>query len=733
MATRNLTVGIGLALASTIVFALLRSNSTEPKRELPDSPAIEVKSSTEPSQALAAPAESERDVVATPVADAPSTHLVEIVTESAPILAFESGRNMRVVLGVGSPRPPAFGAPHSRSPAFIHEGTTDDDGRLTIRVPWDEIEAAREQPDAQLWAYVVGPGLQRRKSLRDLPVRPTKRTVLPVFTHSDGMVRGRVVDESGNPVVALVTYCVFDSEGKLGSGPTTTSERDSRFEIADYRRETANFLADAGEFGTGAVRDVDLDALAPILIVVSGSGVLRGRVFDERGLPVPEFPLTAWPAAFDTARGSRRFPEPARSFAELEGRGRIRADARTDARGAFEIRGLREDHYVIRCGNTPYPWGPFEILLTPAPVPTDGAPLELQFRRTYLAVRVVNDRGQPFEGQVDSGATTTQWGPGRVEPMDRWPADVRVVVLPGGAEDDLTKLTNPRLAGTASDDGEFIFPVTADRSYRVGLMGGTQPWKPVNVFVPSDAGRVEVMLRATEIDAMGTLALVTRLPESNAFGEGFSISIEDVEDGATLLFQDMRSTRASSGEYRLPEGRYRVVVQGESYIGWHGTMYSSTDLGRFESVVSITRDTTTQVEATMPIGARIELELVGDILDEDNAAVRAELRDGWVILGSIENYSIRATTTLRAKDRRPIPVQFPYLVTGSSAAGTHLGPWIAIGTSGTSETLPAGEFRFEARMPGGRVVARDVTLVEGQTTRLVLAMPSHPAHAADGK
>ncbi len=78
--------------------------------------------------------------------------------------------------------------------------------------------------------------------------------------------------------------------------------------------------------------------------------------------------------------------------------------------------------------------------------------------------------------------------------------------------------------------------------------------------------------------------------------------------------------------------------------------------------------------------------------------------------GRIQRYETRIRVL--AGQETPVQVTLP--------AGARLHVRLA-GSEAPSEVLPAGRFRVEARLPGGRVVLRTVVLVDGETTAVDLS------------
>ncbi len=642
---------------------------------------------------------------------------------------------IRMVVGIGQPPLGGENGSFLRSGLALdlcdtpyHEVVSDDSGRATFDFSADELDAARGDGAARVWVRVVEPGRQERTYPRRLPAAGVDTIEIPVFVAPGLTLRGRVVDESGAPVAAQVRARAFDFEGKLGLGSMGWSGADGWFELFPFRAGVQHLLADAGERGTAALRDLDLDAARaePIVLRVNGPGIVRGRVLDDAGRAVPALELGIWIPSIDDERGSTAFPPHALDRAELEGRGRAWATVRTDANGTFAARGLRADTYVVRAGDDAD--GPFPVRLTTSHVPSDGVPIELRLQRTYLAVKVVDEFGEPWTGGLSLGTPAAWGGRAYARPTNKWPEGNTLVVARARASALPGEDAEERIEGQLAGD-EYVFIVSEEAHLRIGMIGGTQTWNPIDVHVPSLAGRVEVTVAATSCNVRGKLSIVVRDTEGKTLTGACSIRIEDVDDGATLMFDDLREEGGSPRVHRLPEGRYRVVVQGEPLIEhFHGTVLAQGKRCRFEDVIDVQRDVTTDLVAVLPAGARIQLTLAGEVSDAGRQALR-ERYPNWPTGEWFDEFVGRATTTLVRADRRPIPVRFPYEIRSTSAAGTHLGDFLTLGAEQTSEPLPTGSFELVARLADGREARAPVELLDGVTTRVALAFENAPEPA----
>jgi hypothetical protein len=202
---------------------------------------------------------------------------------------------------------------------------------------------------------------------------------------------------------------------------------------------------------------------------------------------------------------------------------------------------------------------------------------------------------------------------------------------------------------------------------------------------------------------------------------GLTLRIEDPILGVPLVERRSSYGQAWPQRVQLAEGDYRLVVEGMGDTDhWHGILITPRAHGRFETLLHIDRDRETEVRAELPPGARVHLHLQGEILDQDREAIRKRY-EGMTLGGPIDDWAGQPSIVLVSENRWPEPIEFTCQIwMGSSAAGTHLTSKLALGTDAVSQMLPAGQYTLEARMPGGRVAAQDVVLVEGQTSEVTL-------------
>jgi hypothetical protein len=672
---------------------------------------LEARTPSGESESSITPSVSERRDAAT---NLPSTAIAAGRADGAAGLTIE----LSTVTGLGSDAkplahialelgidPPAL----PKQPGLLH-CTTDDLGHATVLLPLAAIEEARKQGTKLFWVRVTSPGYQSRTELKFFPSGMTSIPMKLIAARGVSLT-GRVFDADGHPIAAQVYARSRLHDGSLVFGGTAEARGDGWFELNLVEWVTVQVTADAGEHGTGSIRDLRVSRdspCEPVELHVSGPGVLRGHVRDSAGLPNAGLDLLLVVAELDDEEGSFHLKQPRATELELEGRGRTWAQIRTDGEGAFEALGLRSDSFHVRArvqrGLDDYP-----ALLTRSAVRSNGAGLDLVFDRPHIVVHVENEDHSPWTG------TCRGYPPTRQEVLS-WSSTPTAVVEPGRDEVRLGPWGDERLKGVRVKTGEFAFDVPAGRRYSVGLIGGRQAWVPVDVVVPTAGGRVDVTLVARD-GPHGTLVLSAVDPNGAEVRDGTVVRIEDAHRGVPLAIDEEMRGRAWPVRFELPVGEYRVAVEGAADVeDYHGTLRSARKHGRFEANVRVENGRETNVRAVLPVGARLHLKLEGVEQPEDLEALQA----GHKGRTGLEYFSILAAITLVADDHWPEPVEFQYEIATTSAAGTHLRAALPIGTEGTSEPVSAGRFRLEARMPGGRMASCDVVLVDGQTTNATL-------------
>jgi hypothetical protein len=594
------------------------------------------------------------------------------------------------------------------------QATTDERGVARVSIPWSAVEALRGQTDGRLWARVVSAGFQQRTRHVQVPAEPFA-TEIQVLAIRGGTVLGRVLDNGGRPVAGMVRAVHAGATLASVAGAIASARSDGRFELHLDEEGKFDLVAEAEAAGTGAVLDYAVRFESPPAVVdvaVRGPGIVRGYVREASGKPAAALPLLVFLAALDDERGSFVSRDPVASAVAREGRGRSWATIETGEDGSFEARGLRADRYVVRAARARTPWE-YPHLLTPSPVESDGSDLALRFERPHLAVRVVGSDGNPYPLPPASSQESAD------VPPESWPTTGAVFVAPVAREAILEERLRARLP-VQRVGVEFVVEVEEGRRYLVGWAGSAQPWRPTEVEVPEGAGRVEVTLTLAPDAPAGEIA-VSAFDAEQSMATQVAIRIDDPITGLPLVNRASFYEKPWPQTFAVPAGEYRVVVEGAPIIEfWHGRLWGPRTLGRFETLVRVVAGQTSSVTAQLPQGAKMHLVLSGNVREDDREAQRGQSFYGE---DGIEYWASRATLTLVPPSGWPELPEFTFVIKGSSAAGTHLTSQLPLGSDEVSQVLPAGRFRLEARMPGGRVASKEIVLVDGATTDVALEIP----------
>jgi hypothetical protein len=654
---------------------------------------------------------SDRTPVAEPLGAYPKPSVLIVVTTRMTL--FSDGAPVpRVAVVVGVSALSDVDSP------VLAEVTTDDLGHGEVSIPWSALETARAKPDGRLWARVVSEGFQHRTCHALLPpaLGPSEFKVLAVPGVS---VRGRLLDPAGHGVAGRIEVGKPQSLMPWSMGFAQAGS-DGSFELHLFQQGTFDLIADAGEAGTAAILGHELTSATAserIDLHVSGPGIVRGHVRDSSGKPASGLSLRISLALLDDGEGSFAGREPEMSAVAREGRGRSWATLQTTSDGSFEARGLRADRYVVRASTDSQEHWYYPHLLTSTPIASDGADLVLLLQRPHIAVRLLDEHGAPFD--LPETAPKSTWGDEASisDPLDSWPKAASVLAVPVASEAHLEGFRRTYLPGRRSGS-EIVFEVEENRGYEVGWVGGSQTWRPSEVLVPKGAGRIEVTLTAQAGTPMGTILVSAFDPEQAPVFSNIAIRIEDPSTGTPLVERNFFYNKPWPQPFEVPAGEYRVTVEGAPGCDlFHGTLQSPRPSGRYQVLVRVEPGRESTVSAYLPKGAKVHLILAGEVQEEDREAIRLQFAG---MNYELEYWANCANLTLLPPEGWPQPATFTMVMTGSSAAGTHLTSALPLGSDSISQILPAGRFRLEARMPGGRVASKDVVLVDGETTEVAL-------------
>ena len=284
-----------------------------------------------------------------------------------------------------------------------------------------------------------------------------------------------------------------------------------------------------------------------------------------------------------------------------------------------------------------------------------------------------------------------------------WPRETRVLVAPVREDVPIDVLDFPsdrRVQALPATEGERVFEVLAGHSYIVGLLGGTQAWTPREIAVPANAEQIDVVINSREV-GRGTVLLETVDEHGGRRGDALMVRVEDPVHGLLLASLERSASEPWPLRFELPEGEFRIAVEGcANFDNFHGDLIRPRTLGRCDAVVRVTVDGEATLREAISVGARVRLQVEGAMRAEDLAGTLRSF--GVLTTSSFEYWAERASIMLRADERWPQAVMFR----SPGEYGEYLYSHVKLGTTQTSEVLPAGHFRLEARLRGGRVSRR---------------------------
>jgi hypothetical protein len=624
---------------------------------------------------------------------------------------------------------------------------TGQDGTARIAFPRSSVPEPTEGKRPRLWLRSKGVRLLTRTAYEVVPEADDVTVAMSVVVQSGTIVEGRILGPDGQPAPGRVEWWYFGDEGITGSqvgiagadglfrGELHLEGRHGLLARGASRVSDSNasfYLPQHVDLGTGFSELFDVEFSRPVPFIevrVSGPGVLRGRVLDDRGAPAAGVQMLAVLAELDDEAGSLRLPQPRAGDLERMGGGHLWVSAATDADGAFVFRGLRSGLFHLRAkdGDDSLSSG-YPVLLTEHPVPSDGAPLELRLNRPYLAIHV-----READGSVPAGAIQIHRHAFWMSTLDGWPAEpgLLVTLSPHGA--NLAGWRGAYLEAKSTGPGEFVaeldehLRVAAALELDVGVLGGELPWRPQRAIVPPRSGRVDVNLVLPPAEPLGALLLDVVDASGAPLVKQVRIRIEDPVIGAVLVDVPCDYTDEKDWPMRipLPHGEYRLLVEGHAWIdSHHGTIMERRVHGAHEQALPITAGSESRVTASLGQAARLALRVIGSVTEADREAIRAQYpRNG--IEGHdeyTEYWAQLVTLQLEREGRWPESPQFArYAMEGTSAAGTHLFSSVAFNSDEISQPLTPGTFKLVATTAGGRVAEREVTLVPGQTLSVTLS------------
>ncbi len=220
-------------------------------------------------------------------------------------------------------------------------------------------------------------------TIADRPV-----TGIEIKMKSGGRVAGTVIDTANKPVPFATVRIAGKTSGGDGdrnaASRQATCDKDGTFEIRGLAR---NKLQARAESDTAASKVIDVDlsdkaAASGLELVLDVSGQIAGVVVDDKGAPVPEVQVNAFP---DILGGAST------EGLQLAGM----SSATTDGGGAFVIHGLPDGAYKLwaaRPSSSAQEWGQSG---TPAKVGDKAVKITLAAPGTLIGKIVIDGAASP--------------------------------------------------------------------------------------------------------------------------------------------------------------------------------------------------------------------------------------------------------------------------------------------------------------------------------------------------
>lgn len=396
----------------------------------------------------------------------------------------------------------------------------------------------------------------------------------------------------------------------------------------------------------------------------------------------------------------------------------------TDESGNFELQGLAPGAYEALVGSGPHDssfWSPLvgEIALT-----SDASSI-LNFTRPVVQVQLLNSEGKPWEGsQADQEIDDYPELWKRYCDFSSWPDSPQLIVR-GLRNSKPTSLAFWLRSPVFWSEGRTFFSeISPGNYYAVQVIGGPFQGKVQVIHAPADGTSIKLDVVAGAPTPFGKLQVIPKR-RGHEIGKAkwrrdFGLWVADVETGVPLLTWPMMAE--GTGEFSLPEGKYRVVLEGRSQSdSHHGTLMRSRSAGRAEAIVHIKSATEKTIDLDMDRGGFLNITLKGEFILADLAAIRKRYKRASVDTPWLIEEANKARLRIYAPNFIPDSVKFAgQAMEGTTSAGRHLINLWPLGTTQKSEMLPAGTYELIATMPGGRERRKTIEIKAWSTEDLVL-------------
>ncbi len=261
-----------------------------------------------------------------------------------------------------------------------------------------------------------------------------------------------------------------------------------------------------------------------------------------------------------------------------------------------------------------------------------------------------------------------------------------------------------RVIGARSlGDGALEFELFVDREYQIFLLAEGHAIVQQHLWLGAGSAAEELCLQLGDSVSSGTLELRIESHLGEPISEGLEVQVLDAKSGCVFLTFPPADPKDPSS-LRLPPGAYVCRTEGVASIGFiHGTMYDARLHGGVTESFTIQSGLTTTLAVQLQAPSMLSLELLGEALPEDYAAIPSYLDE------QLEREASLALVRLRQSGAGLQYVWF------RREDVLHYGPfrqaYVQLGYNDLSEPLSPGSYTLEVSLPGGRQVLQPIELL----------------------
>ncbi len=598
----------------------------------------------------------------------------------------------------------------------IARGVTDSEGQARVSIARHRVQTTY----AQLIVRLDQPGMQKvegrwQRGMSRSMRTPDSNLLIPKEGCS---LFFQALDESGDAVDARF--------GWRGLGETKIGGRGNPFGYSKYGRGW--FAADLEEpcavdlwawkagVGSAVLLGVEPSAVPETgqRLTLKGEAALQGILRGVGGAGIADAPL------FVRVKGSDYLPRlpfgmSGVSLGNGVSTGGLQfGSCQSDELGRFSIRGLMEGDYEVFVSST----RESEVKWTPLLGELASTSQEqnvLSFNQSVVRVRLLDHMGKTW-----SGSRVAQEIEQFSKPWEHfcdftnWPETPQLIVRELLSPEPTSLKTWSRQPAFWSLPNTLISEVKPGSHYAVQVIGGAFLGEVQVITAPEDGTAITIEAKAGPIRPFGNLEIITKRRGRKLSDEYWSYKcglwIADHETGVPLVTGDEHGE--APPKFSLPEGTYRVVLEGRSWNdSHHGTLTHSRDGGRAETIVQIKSGAEQTIELDMDRGGFLNITIQGQSTPADLAALCKQYKQTPDESSWLEAEAKKAHLRIQAPKRMPESVEFAgFAGGGTSCAGTHLLEGWPIGETHKSQMLPAGTYELVATMPAGRELRKTIEI-----------------------